>query len=248
MISWSEQAKTVVKKTKLQEIAEKRKTTVKVVDIESVDSWIALGDSLDLEAGWDDCVHWLQDCEHCSGDITSEHSEDWEEVVDVDREGCCSGVSEVSDRKREERRFYENEQSAAMWRASWQMQQLTSSGQESVICPSFSQWKQNISGNILAMTRPIALTAGWCLIFAPQAHEVSPKTQQKEGTGLHICIPKTSILFIRNYEQRVLSSNAYAVSPRRILRTTLAKKSKPVNAKTSESKRNRYLSSTQFHN
>lgn len=32
------------------------------------------------------------------------------EVVD-NWEGCCTGVSEVSDRKREERRFHENEQS-----------------------------------------------------------------------------------------------------------------------------------------
>ena len=76
----------------MPKIAEKPKTAVKVVDIESVDSWIALEDSLDLEDGWDDCVHWLQDSEHCSGDITSEHPEDWEEVVD-NQEGCCSGVS-----------------------------------------------------------------------------------------------------------------------------------------------------------
>ena len=178
-----------------QEIAEKPKTTVKVVDAESLDSWIALGDSLDLEAGWDDCVHWLQDCEHCSGDITSEHSEDWKEVVD-NREGCFSGVSEVSDRKREERRFHENEKSAAMWRATWQMQQLTSSGHESVICPSSSQWKQNISGHILAMTRPIALTAGWGLIFAPQAHEVPLKTQKKRGQA-----------YIPPYQKRQLYSS-----------------------------------------
>ena len=122
-------------------------------DCESIECWREFGDSLNSEAGWEGCVEWPEDCEHCSRYITSEDSvdcwEDWVEVFD-NWEGCCTGVSEVSDRKREEGRFHEKEKSAAMRPATWQMQQWTSSGQESVISPSSSQLTQNILGYILA--------------------------------------------------------------------------------------------------
>ena len=119
-------------------------------DCESKESW---RDSLDFEASWESCVDWSKDCENYSGDNTSEGSVDyWENWVEVagNWENCCRGVSNVSDRKTEERQFHEYKKTPAMWPVTRQIEQWTFSGQESVICPSCSQLKQIILGHVLA--------------------------------------------------------------------------------------------------
>ena len=103
--------------------------------------------------------------------------EDRVEVLD-NWEGSCTGVSKVSDRKREELRFHENEQSAAMWPATNAAENFFRTGIGHM--PKFFAIKAKYTrAHPSLMTRSIPFTTGGSLIFVLQANKVTPKEQKR---------------------------------------------------------------------